>query len=112
MADAIIYCLAHSVRTKLTQEASSANLDLRRIVGHANVLDHLTAELLNLGYERDTDDKHLADAVVVENELETPSGHSYCTDENSSGTEEEDDDHDSVSSESSDDSDSDDDSGI
>jgi hypothetical protein len=68
MADTVIYGLARSARSKLSMEASNGDWDLRRIVGHANVLDHLTAELVQFGYGWNNDD-----AVVAENdELVTP----------------------------------------
>ncbi len=70
MADNFIDVLARSVQSKLCYEASSDYQDLRRIVGHANVLDHLTAELNNLGCGRDADDVSLDEGVIAENELD------------------------------------------
>jgi hypothetical protein len=105
MADINIYFLACRARTKLTWEASSNDLNLRRILGHANMLDHLTAELVNLGYEWNSDDTYLEDATVVENEPVTPSGLIRWTDQVISGTEG---DWDLGSSEDSDNSDSED----
>lgn len=81
MADTTIYFLACKARTKLSWEASSNDMDLRRILGHANVLDYLTAELVNLGYEWNSDD------TCLEDELVTPSGHIRWTDQFISGTE-------------------------
>jgi hypothetical protein len=102
MADTVIYCLAQSVRSKLSQEASSKYQDLRRIVGHANMLDYLTAELINLGYEHDnTDDADFTEAVPEENESATLLGDYYWTDQNIYVSNE---DQDSLSSEDSEDS--------
>jgi hypothetical protein len=56
MADDAVYRLAQTVRTKLWLETSTNHHDLRRILGHANMLDSLTAELKNLGYELDGDE--------------------------------------------------------
>jgi hypothetical protein len=101
MADTIIYCLAQSVRSKLSQEALSNYRDLRRIVGHANMLDYLTAELINLGYEHNTDDAYFTKSVPEENELATPLVDYYWTDQNIYVSNE---DQDSLSSEDSEDS--------
>ena len=60
-----IYCLARNARTKLSREALSGHVDLRRVLGHAKVLDYLTAQLINLGYEYDSDK---ADGVAVEDD--------------------------------------------
>ena len=73
------------------------------------MLDYLTAELVNLGYEWNSDDTYLEDAAVVEDELVTRSGHIRWTDQVISGTE---DDCDLRSSEDSDDSDDSDDSEV
>jgi hypothetical protein len=101
MADTVIYCLAQRVRSKLSQEASSNYQDLRRIVGHANMLDNLTAELINLGYEHNTNDVYFTEAVPVEKELATPLEDYYWTDQNAYVSN---DDQDSQSSEDSEDS--------
>jgi hypothetical protein len=77
--DSNIYRLAQIVRSKLCQEASNDHQDLRRILGHANLLDYLTVELINLGFEQDTDDAFLTEAVVAENELSTSLGHNDWT---------------------------------
>jgi hypothetical protein len=69
MADIVIYCLARIAQSKLSLEASSDYQDLRRIVGHANMLDYLTAKLINLGYEWDTDDIYPNEVAVAESEL-------------------------------------------
>lgn len=46
VADADIYFLASRARTKLTQEASQSDHDLRRLVSHANMLDNLMDTLV------------------------------------------------------------------
>ena len=72
MADTVIYCLAQSVRSKLSQEASSKYRDLRRIVGHANMLDHLMTELVNREYQHDGDevlDDEVSDDEVSDDEV-------------------------------------------
>jgi hypothetical protein len=66
MTDTIIYCLARKARANLCREASNNEPDLRRVLGHANVLDGLTAELLNLGYDWG-DDIHIEDTATVGN---------------------------------------------
>jgi hypothetical protein len=102
MADTVIYCLAQTVRSKLSQEASSKYQDLRRIVGHANMLDYLTAELINLGYEHNTDDAYLTESLPEDNKSATPLlGDYYWTDQNIYVSN---DDQDSLSSEDSEDS--------
>jgi hypothetical protein len=70
MADTVIYSLACTARSKLCREALSGEVDLRRVVGHANVLDYVTAELVKFGYGWDTDD-----TVLEENEPVTPPTH-------------------------------------
>jgi hypothetical protein len=40
-----LYLLANNASTRLTTEAHRPDLHLRRMVGHANMLDSLTAEL-------------------------------------------------------------------
>jgi hypothetical protein len=61
MADSMFYYLAQTARTKLCHEVSSNHQDLRRILGHANLLDHLTAELLNRGYQLNNDEEYIED---------------------------------------------------
>jgi hypothetical protein len=82
MAEAVIYCLARTAQSKLSLEASSDCQDLRRIVCHANMLDFLTAKLINLGYEWDTDDIHPNEAAVAESELDLLLEQNHCTDPN------------------------------
>ncbi|ELR06683.1 hypothetical protein VC83_05256 [Pseudogymnoascus destructans] len=74
------YYLAHSARGKLSTEASRSDRRLRRLVGHANLLDSLMLELANAEAEqeswfnvlvrgaRKTEDRHIqwADSVVEE----------------------------------------------
>jgi hypothetical protein len=98
MADAVIYCLAQIVQSKLSLEASSDYQDLRRIVGHANMLDNLTAKLINLGYEHDTDDIYPNEAAVADGELDLLLEENHCTDPNFGARE---DDQGSVASEDS-----------
>jgi hypothetical protein len=40
-----LYLLANNASTRLTTEAHRPDLELRRMVGHANMLDRLTTEL-------------------------------------------------------------------
>ena len=40
-----LYLLANNASTRLTTEAHRPDLQLRRMVGHANMLDRLTTEL-------------------------------------------------------------------
>jgi hypothetical protein len=47
------YFLAHSARGKLSREASRADHDLRLLVGHANMLDHLMIDLANAEQEQE-----------------------------------------------------------
>lgn len=47
------YFLAHSARSKLSREASRADHDLRLLVGHANMLDHLMIDLANAEQEQE-----------------------------------------------------------
>lgn len=47
------YFLAHSARGKLSKEASRADHDLRLLVGHANMLDHLMIDLANAEQEQE-----------------------------------------------------------
>jgi len=51
MTDHAVYKLAQTARTKLCLEGSRSDHNLRRILGHANMLDSLTVELKTLGYE-------------------------------------------------------------
>ncbi|KIM97305.1 hypothetical protein OIDMADRAFT_20506 [Oidiodendron maius Zn] len=51
MSDTIVYNLARSARQNLRATALCEEPDLRRLVGHANMLDGLITELLDLGYE-------------------------------------------------------------
>ncbi|KFZ01933.1 hypothetical protein V501_09713 [Pseudogymnoascus sp. VKM F-4519 (FW-2642)] len=76
------YYLAHSARGKLSAEASRSDHRLRRLVGHANLLDSLMLELADAEAEqeswfnasvrgaRKTEDRHIqwADSVVEEEE--------------------------------------------
>lgn len=50
MADSKVYYLAQMARTRLSHEVSSNRQDLRRTLGHANILEHLTVELINREY--------------------------------------------------------------
>jgi hypothetical protein len=61
MTDINVYYLAQTARTKLSHEASSDDQNLRRILGHANMLDHLTAELFNQGYTLNDDEGCIED---------------------------------------------------
>jgi len=45
MAETVIDYVAYSAQQKLSCEASKADLDLRRLLGHSSVLDFLAAEL-------------------------------------------------------------------
>ncbi|KAI9721117.1 MAG: hypothetical protein M1812_002598 [Candelaria pacifica] len=47
------YYLAHTARSKLSQEASRADHDLRLLVGHANLLDSLMMELADAEQEQE-----------------------------------------------------------
>jgi len=47
------YYLAHTARNKLAKEASQADHQLRLLVGHANLLDSLTADLANAEREQE-----------------------------------------------------------
>ncbi len=49
MTDSIFTSLALSVRTKLSHACAGNNPDLRRNLGHCNLLDSLTAEVLQRG---------------------------------------------------------------
>lgn len=51
MSDTVVYNLARRARQNLRATALCEEPDLRRLVGHANMLDGLIAELLDLGYE-------------------------------------------------------------
>ncbi|OBT44722.1 hypothetical protein VE00_05289 [Pseudogymnoascus sp. WSF 3629] len=81
------YYLAHSARGKLSTEASRSDHRLRRLVGHANLLDSLMLELADAEAEqeswfnasvrgaRKTEDRHIqwADSVVEEDYAESDS---------------------------------------
>jgi hypothetical protein len=82
MASQSVYHLAQTVRTKLMLEASRNKQDLRRILGHASLFDHLNDELENAGYESGgtqdlvDDETYDEDAEDAENELSyTPCRH-------------------------------------
>jgi hypothetical protein len=47
MADSKVYYLTQMACTRLSHEVSSNRQDLRRTLGHANILEHLTVELIN-----------------------------------------------------------------
>ena len=47
------YLLAHSARGKLSKEASRPSHDLRRLVGHANMLDNLMLDLSQAEQEQE-----------------------------------------------------------
>ncbi|OBT78370.1 hypothetical protein VF21_02128 [Pseudogymnoascus sp. 05NY08] len=79
------YYLAHSARGKLSTEASRSDHRLRRLVGHANLLDSLMLELADAeaeqeswfnasvrGARKTSEDRHIqwADSVVEEEEEE------------------------------------------
>jgi hypothetical protein len=87
MFDKIIYCLACRARTKLSWQASSNDLDLRRIHGHENVLDYFTTEFIDLGYDWNSDDTYLEDTALVENEPVKTSVHILWTDQVINGAE-------------------------
>jgi hypothetical protein len=53
MADSKVYYLAETARAKLSHEVASNDHNLRRILGHANMLARLMAELVNRGYQHD-----------------------------------------------------------
>jgi hypothetical protein len=57
MTNSNVYFLAQVALRKLSHEASTARRDLRRIIGHANMFDHLTAELANQGCVLDGDEE-------------------------------------------------------
>jgi hypothetical protein len=81
MTDSIIYSLARNVRAKLCKETSCKEPDLRRTIGHANMLDSLIAELVNLGYDWD-DDTHTEEfPITVANNPFTPSGRVQLADQ-------------------------------
>lgn len=82
------YYLAHSARGKLSTEASRSDHRLRRLVGHANLLDSLMLELADAeaeqeswfnasvrGAARKTEERHIqwADSVVEEEDAESDS---------------------------------------
>ena len=48
------YMLAHQARGKLSKEASRADHNLRRLVGHANMLDNLMLDLANAEQEQES----------------------------------------------------------
>jgi hypothetical protein len=50
MSDSSIYNLARKVRKNLCATALCQEPDLRRVVGHANMLDALIFELVDMGY--------------------------------------------------------------
>jgi len=117
MTDSDVYSLAQMARRKLSDEASTARQDLRRIIGHANMLDHLAAELVSQGYILDGDEEQHEDAetfveytdgvLVAEDETSCPD---YWDGPVMSGARDDEDsesDSDTESSESSDSSDSD-----
>ena len=64
MAD--IYSLAERARGKLTQEASRKDPQLRRVLGHAKLLDYLFIELSSI--ESTWDESDAQDEVVVGSE--------------------------------------------
>lgn len=64
------YFLAHSARGKLSKEASRPDHDLRLLVGHANMLDHLMIDLANAEQEQERwFNKSVSGAVESEEEL-------------------------------------------
>ena len=48
------YVLAHTARSKLSREASRPTHNLRRLVGHANMLDNLMLDLANAEQEQES----------------------------------------------------------
>jgi hypothetical protein len=79
MSDTILYCLAHKVRANLFVEASRENPDLRRVLGHAYVLDTLITELVGLGYDWN-DNTHIEPVTTVADKL-APSAHVQWADQ-------------------------------
>jgi hypothetical protein len=74
MSDISVYNLARTVRKNLRTTALCQEPDLRRVVGHANMLDVLIAELVDLGYDWN-DDVPSEQTATVEHTSFTPSGH-------------------------------------
>lgn len=72
MANSKVYYLAKTTRTKLSHEAASNDPNLRRVLGHANMLDHLVAELVNRGYLLDGNEEDIEeeDEENIEDEEE------------------------------------------
>jgi hypothetical protein len=68
MSDSSVYNLARKVRKNLSATALCQEPDLRRVVGHANMLDALIFELVDLGYDWN-------DNMPSEQTSFTPSGH-------------------------------------
>ena len=63
MAPKMMYYLASQARFKLSLESSSKHEpDLRRILGHVNLLEQLTLELDKLVYERRVDEGRIGNA--------------------------------------------------
>jgi hypothetical protein len=65
MGDRFIYMLAGRACGKLAQEASRNDPDLRRAIGHANLLDSLNTELIKIGFtwnDSDAEDEAVAES--------------------------------------------------
>lgn len=101
------YYLAHSARGKLSNEASRSDHRLRRLVGHANLLDSLMLELADAEAEQESwfnasvrgarkteADRHIqwADSVVEEPEEDWRAEDGESDSSDSSDEEEEEDD--------------------
>jgi hypothetical protein len=84
MKDTSVYNLARTVRKNLRATALCQEPDLRRMVGHANILDNLIAELVDLGY--DWNDVPSEQTTTVTDRPFTPSGHVQWADQVTSDT--------------------------
>jgi hypothetical protein len=77
MSDTIVYNLARRARQNLRATALCEEPDLRRLVGHANMLDGLIAELLDLGYDWNDNVPSEHIGAITDRPL-TSSGHVRC----------------------------------
>lgn len=68
MFDSPLYHLATSARAKLCLEASSSHQDLRRILGHADMLDNLVGKLAILADELEGEAQYLEGRNVYDPE--------------------------------------------
>jgi hypothetical protein len=80
MNDTSVYSLARKVRTNLRATALCQEPELRRVVGHANMLDGLIAELFDLGYDWNDDVPSEQTTTVAERSF-TPSSHVQWADQ-------------------------------